>query len=429
MIGTSDAGGMLEEPSSGRGCTSRVLKLPPDANRSSPFPRPPGASDTTPAMWHGVVAFARREPRHGLVSQILTWSPRHPRALLGLPHGAVPSECPAQDCKGYFGYGEAQALAFDGVVVAFVWGPKILRQLRGGIGIGRRVDDAGGSSAIQARASGARRRRCSTVEGKFPACLSCSGRRRTSPTLTWRLLQALRLARAPARPGARLEAALRHTDTRMGGRRALAYALVAQVPNTEQEAPCASAAPVRSAERKVAGVSWDGGSRSPGVRTTNRTDIFDGFVRRDVCSGDRDLPVRWPTAQAPPQPASAPASLPFPHERLHLRSSVQTTLLATGADAPAAPPSADVLADELQVLAWRLGQVGELRHSPRSSVQPRQLGQLGGGVVKHGLVVGEVVEHGAVGAAVARADLDAVEPESTSSLVTASAVSVFRRAA
>ena len=38
-----------------------------------------------------------------------------------------------------------------------------------------------------------------------------------------------------------------------------------------------------------------------------------------------------------------------------------------------------------------------------------QLGQLGGAVVQHRLVVGEVVEHRVFGAAVARAHLDAIE--------------------
>jgi hypothetical protein len=59
----------------------------------------------------------------------------------------------------------------------------------------------------------------------------------------------------------------------------------------------------------------------------------------------------------------------------------------------------------------------------------RQLLVLAAGVVEHRLVVGEVVELGVLDAAVAGADEDPVLPERTSSLVMASAVIEFRRAA
>jgi hypothetical protein len=126
MTGTrADSGGMLEIPRTGRGCSIRVVDLVSGRESLVPIPRALGDSDTTPAMWHGVVAFARMEPRHGLVSQVLAWSPHHPAALLSLPHGFVPERCPyPTSCKGFFGSGEVQALAFDGSLVSFVWEPK-----------------------------------------------------------------------------------------------------------------------------------------------------------------------------------------------------------------------------------------------------------------------------------------------------------------
>lgn len=198
-------------------------------------------------MWHGVVAFARREPRHGLVWQILTCSPRHPRALLALPHGFVPSECPLQDCKGYFGYGEVQALAFDGAVVAFVWEPKESFvqmhdewEYRVNTVSSRRrqlVGEAGTSESCTGSPF-------SPVEEEYPGMPLLLGTTAYfSGVQRGDCYKRYGSRMLVARPGGRLEATL---STPVLGRAAdghSTYALVAQVPTTEEEARCSSTAP------------------------------------------------------------------------------------------------------------------------------------------------------------------------------------------
>jgi len=247
MSGTGGSGGMLEEPSSGRGCSTHVLELASGRESLIPIPHPSGASDTTPAMWHGVVTFARREPRHGLVSQILSWSPRHPRTLPALPHGAVPSQCPLQGCKGYFGYGEVQALAFDGALVAFVWEPKesfvqMHDELENRVDTvsSRRGQGAGGAGTSESCTASP----FSPVEEEYPGMpfllgttAYFSGVQRGDCYKRYGSHMLL------ARPGARLEATLSTPILGWAADGHSTYALVAQVPTTEEEARCSSMAP------------------------------------------------------------------------------------------------------------------------------------------------------------------------------------------
>jgi hypothetical protein len=246
MNGTDGEGGMRVVPSSGRGCSTHVLELASGRESLVPIPRPSGASDTTPAMWHGIVAFARMEPVHGLVSQILTWSPRHPRALLALPHGFVPSECSFQpSCKGYFGYGEVQALAYDGALVAFVWEPKEstprlheeweYRLDTVSSRSGRVVGGAGTSESCMG---------FTLVEEEHPGTPFLLGTTAYFPGVQrgncYRRYGSRMLV---ARPGERLEATLSTPILAWAGAGNATYALVAQVPTIEVEAGCSSATP------------------------------------------------------------------------------------------------------------------------------------------------------------------------------------------
>jgi hypothetical protein len=123
-VGTGE-GGVLEEPATARDCRVRMLELEDGRESAVPVPHPRGTSDTAPAMWRGAVAFARMEPRHGLVSQVRSWTPRHPLSVRMLTHGIVPSKCPTRAaCRHGFGWGEVQSLAFDGTIVAFTWARK-----------------------------------------------------------------------------------------------------------------------------------------------------------------------------------------------------------------------------------------------------------------------------------------------------------------
>ncbi len=117
--------GTLALPNTGAGCRLRVLDLDSGRERSPPVPEPRGVSDTTPAMWRGMLVFARKTAAHGSTSQIMLSLPAHPARLLALPHGAVPGGCPhRQGCRESPPGGEVQALSIDARIVAFVWKPQ-----------------------------------------------------------------------------------------------------------------------------------------------------------------------------------------------------------------------------------------------------------------------------------------------------------------
>ena len=120
---TQAIGGSLMDPRTGAGCRLRVLALASGRESQPRIPHPRGSSDTTPSMWHGSIAFARRAPGHGEVWQVMLWSPRHPRSVATLRHGAIPSHCPFEPggCSARPAYGEVEALDRDGGLVTFLW--------------------------------------------------------------------------------------------------------------------------------------------------------------------------------------------------------------------------------------------------------------------------------------------------------------------
>lgn len=147
-------GGALLEPQGGSGCRLYVLDLASGRERVLPVPQPPRASDTSPSMWHGSVAFARKAPGHGDVWQVMLWSPRAPRVLRTLRHGAIPSHCPAEPggCTVRPAHGEVEALDYVGGLVTFVWsvsGPGVLGE--GGWEV--RTDEVGSDRSRLAEAS------------------------------------------------------------------------------------------------------------------------------------------------------------------------------------------------------------------------------------------------------------------------------------
>jgi len=119
--GGDGAGGALVVPSSGSGCRIHAVVLASGRERSLPIPAPPRASDTSPSMWRGAVTFARRAPGHGQVWQVMSWAPRRPRALVTLPHGAIPSYCGGEPCSVRPAHGEVQSLSRNGSIVTFLW--------------------------------------------------------------------------------------------------------------------------------------------------------------------------------------------------------------------------------------------------------------------------------------------------------------------
>jgi hypothetical protein len=162
------------------GCRIYVLNLTNDREGRLPIPTPKGASDTTPSMWHGNVAFARKSPLHKEIEQVMLWSPRHPHTLTTLRHGAVPSHCPGtpRGCVGEPQGGSVAALSSDGKVVTYLWyvrGPGIIGEGAWEV----RLDDlATGRSSIAAVGSG--REVCTGptegVEDSYPGAPLATGK-------------------------------------------------------------------------------------------------------------------------------------------------------------------------------------------------------------------------------------------------------------
>jgi hypothetical protein len=110
----------LPRPSPGRGCSLRVLDLATGRERRLAVHRPTGASDTTPSMWRGDVAF-QRLARGATVGQVLLWHHRT-GAMTRLRHGAMPTSCPYRGgCPNAQRRGEVQQLDLGARGVAFVW--------------------------------------------------------------------------------------------------------------------------------------------------------------------------------------------------------------------------------------------------------------------------------------------------------------------
>jgi hypothetical protein len=144
------------EADEGKGCRIHVLNLAGDRESRPPIPAPHGASDTTPSMWRGSVAFARRSPAHHQIQQVMLWTPQHPHTLTTLLHGAVPSHCSGvpHGCAGEPQRGSVAALNRNGKVVTYLWlisGPGLIGEGAWEV----RLDDlASGRSSIAATGSG-----------------------------------------------------------------------------------------------------------------------------------------------------------------------------------------------------------------------------------------------------------------------------------
>ena len=100
-------------PWTGAGCHVDALDVLTGHETVLQIPHPKGSSDTTPSMWMGDVAFARRDPAHGEVSQVLLYN-HHTHKLRTLLHGAFPMDCP--HCRG-----AVQGLDFKSRLVSFLW--------------------------------------------------------------------------------------------------------------------------------------------------------------------------------------------------------------------------------------------------------------------------------------------------------------------
>lgn len=102
------------------GCHLRVLDLADGSERALQISRPHGASDTTPSMWRGRVAFARMNAG-ATIAQVMLFTPSSGQ-VRRLRHGAVPTNCPFKGgCKGFVSRATVQQLDLGARAVAFVW--------------------------------------------------------------------------------------------------------------------------------------------------------------------------------------------------------------------------------------------------------------------------------------------------------------------
>ncbi len=144
------------EADTGRGCRIYVLDLATDRESRPPIPVSQGTSDTTPSMWHGSVAFARKSPSHREIQQVMLWTPQHPHTLTTLRHGTIPSHCSGvpRGCASEPQRGSVAALDSNGKVVTYLWrvsGPGIIGEGAWEV----RLDDlTTGRSGIAATGSG-----------------------------------------------------------------------------------------------------------------------------------------------------------------------------------------------------------------------------------------------------------------------------------
>jgi hypothetical protein len=132
----------------GEDCRLRVVDLATGSERGAGIAHPQGASDTTPSMWAGRIAFARRDPRHHKdVAQVLLWSPRT-RTLATLRHGALPSHCPYRTgCRGLRVSGAVGGLDLGARLVSFLWAVQA-PGVEGGVGFEVRADRLGDGRSV-----------------------------------------------------------------------------------------------------------------------------------------------------------------------------------------------------------------------------------------------------------------------------------------
>lgn len=110
-------------PWTGSGCRIRILDLNTGRERAAHVSTARWSSDTTPSMWRGSIAFARRDTRHaGSNSQIKLWDAGDGR-LSTLKQGGIPTGCPfgPGGCKGLPVRGAVQGLDLGTQLVTFLW--------------------------------------------------------------------------------------------------------------------------------------------------------------------------------------------------------------------------------------------------------------------------------------------------------------------
>jgi hypothetical protein len=126
----------------GSRCRIRVLDLASGVERPVDVPHPASASDATPSMRHGRLAFSRTSPEHKQVMQVLLWTPSM-RTLTRLPHGPIPTHCP-------YGKGKCQHERYIGSVLDLDLGERLLTYRWRAIAPA--VAGTGGSTVVQALA-------------------------------------------------------------------------------------------------------------------------------------------------------------------------------------------------------------------------------------------------------------------------------------
>jgi hypothetical protein len=200
-------------------------------------------------MWRGTLAFARKAPGHGRVSQVMLAPAGNPSRLVSLPHGAVPEGCPHRpECRDFPPGGEVQALSIDAQIVAFVWAPQ-------GPGVGihaaweERVDSlashrsalAGAPSLSESCTAPGRER---TVEEEWPAPPILSGASALFPELErGGCYTVFGAAMLQYREGSRLIGNTSSPIVELARDGASTYGLLAQRPTQEADPGCSAALP------------------------------------------------------------------------------------------------------------------------------------------------------------------------------------------
>jgi hypothetical protein len=117
------------------GCHIYELILPAGAPKLVTEIQTPGVSDSTPAIWGGKIAFARRSAR-SRAAKLFLW---HPSSHSLVPLGGGPRSCPASEghgglelCRGHSGAPSAWVgdMSMDGHALSYEWflyggGPRI----------------------------------------------------------------------------------------------------------------------------------------------------------------------------------------------------------------------------------------------------------------------------------------------------------------
>ena len=104
----------------GQDCRLRAVDLASGRERALPVPGAAGASDTSPSMWRGRVAFARTETGRASVSRVLLADARG-RGLRRLPGGSTAEDCARVACAPKGGRFTVEGLDLGAKAVSFLW--------------------------------------------------------------------------------------------------------------------------------------------------------------------------------------------------------------------------------------------------------------------------------------------------------------------